>query len=205
MKNFPNGINYMQLLHWKNRDQFVVKNVGKKSNCQCKCWLTFYLQKVVEFFSIKSKNHKLAVINKLLVVNFFDNLLRKFVWKQLIPNLVSCSHAFVPEKMLELEIDRKCLNYNENLKFMPFGKSFHLYAIWELCHLGSYHLKAFLYVYFDAYKVTFDEKKPLKKISIKKLHPLSTNPPPPPPPPHAKLPWPKNETFWAYQRNIWIN
>ena len=21
---------------------------------------------------------------------------------------------------------------------MPFGKSFHFYAIWELCHLGSY-------------------------------------------------------------------
>ena len=75
------------------------------------------------------------------MVNFFDNLLRKFVWKQLIPNLVSCSHAFVPDKMLELEIDRKCLNYNENLKFMPFGKSFHLYAIWELCHLGSYPIE----------------------------------------------------------------
>ena len=37
-----------------------------------------------------------------------------------------------------LEIERKRLNYNENLKFMPFGKSFHFYAIWELCHLGSY-------------------------------------------------------------------
>ena len=42
--------------------------------------------------------------------------------------------------MLELEIDRKSLNYKENLKFMPFGKSFHLYAIWELCHLGSYQI-----------------------------------------------------------------
>ena len=40
--------------------------------------------------------------------------------------------------MIEIEIDRKRLNYNENLKFMPFGKSFHFYAIWELCHLGSY-------------------------------------------------------------------
>ena len=43
--------------------------------------------------------------------------------------------------MIEIEIDRKRLNYNENLKFMPFGKSFHFYAIWELCHLGSYHEK----------------------------------------------------------------
>ena len=24
---------------------------------------------------------------------------------------------------------------------MPFGKSFHFYAIWELCHLGSYQKK----------------------------------------------------------------
>ena len=49
----------------------------------------------------------------------------------------SRSHAFVPDKMLELEIDRNCLNYNENLKLMPFGKSFHLMplgknAIWEV-------------------------------------------------------------------------
>ena len=39
--------------------------------------------------------------------------------------------------MLELEIDRKRLNYNENSKFKPFGKSFHFmpfgnYAIWEV-------------------------------------------------------------------------
>ena len=44
----------------------------------------------------------------------------------------SCSHAFVPGKVLELDIDRKRLNYNANLKFMPFGKSFHFYAIWEV-------------------------------------------------------------------------
>ena len=53
----------------------------------------------------------------------------------------SCLHAFVPDKMIEIEIDRKHLNYNKNLKFMPFGKSFHFYAIWELCHLGSYRLQ----------------------------------------------------------------
>ena len=39
--------------------------------------------------------------------------------------------------MIEIEIDRNRLNYNENLKFMPFGKSFHFmpfgnYAIWEV-------------------------------------------------------------------------
>ena len=50
----------------------------------------------------------------------------------------SYSHAFVADKMLKLEIDRKRLNNNENLKFMPFEKNFRFYAIWELCHLGSY-------------------------------------------------------------------
>ena len=58
-------------------------------------------------------------------------------------NSKSCSHAFVPDKTIEIEIDRKRLNYNENLKFMPFGKSFRFYAIWELCHLGSYPLNLF--------------------------------------------------------------
>ena len=53
--------------------------------------------------------------------------------------------------MLELEIDRKCLNYNENFKFMPFGKKFILmpfgnYAIWEVTNLAFhdflyFHLK----------------------------------------------------------------
>ena len=42
--------------------------------------------------------------------------------------------------------------------------------------LWSIHLKAFLYVYFDAYKVTFDEKKTFEKnFEKKKFHPLSTN------------------------------
>ena len=49
-----------------------------------------------------------------------------------------CSHVFVFGKILELETERKRLTYNENLEFMPFGKSFFFYAIWELCHLGSY-------------------------------------------------------------------
>ena len=40
-------------------------------------------------------------------------------------NSKSCPHAFVPDKMLEIEIDRKRLIYIENLKFMPFVKSFH--------------------------------------------------------------------------------
>ena len=56
---------------------------------------------------------------------------------------MSCSHAFVPDKMLELEIDRKRLNYNENLKFMPFGKNstfmpFGNYAIWEVTVIMMY-------------------------------------------------------------------
>ena len=67
---------------------------------------------------------------------FSTNLLRNICLEAI--NSMSCSHAFIPDKMLELEIDRKRLNYNENLKFMPFGKKFHSYAIWELCHLGSY-------------------------------------------------------------------
>ena len=46
--------------------------------------------------------------------------------------------------MIEIEIDIKRLNNNENLKFMPFGKSFHFYAIWELYHLGSYPKFPFL-------------------------------------------------------------
>ena len=81
----------------------------------------------------------LAVINELLVVNFFTNLLRSICLEAISSK--SCPHAFVPAKMLVLEIDRKRLNYNENLKFMPFGKKIHFYAIWELCRLGSYRLK----------------------------------------------------------------
>ena len=42
--------------------------------------------------------------------------------------------------MLELKIDRKRLNYNENLKCMAFGKSFIFmpfgnYAIWEVTYI----------------------------------------------------------------------
>ena len=53
-------------------------------------------------------------------------------------NSKSDSHASVPDNMLKLVIDRKRLNYNENLKLMQFGKSFHFYAIRELGHLRSY-------------------------------------------------------------------
>ena len=63
------------------------------------------------------------------------NLLRNICLEAIISK--SCSHAFVPGKMLELEIDRKRFNHNENLKFMPFGKKFTFmpfgnYAIWEV-------------------------------------------------------------------------
>ena len=39
--------------------------------------------------------------------------------------------------MLELEIDRKRLNYNDNLKFMPFGifMPFGNSAIWEVTEI----------------------------------------------------------------------
>ena len=52
-------------------------------------------------------------------------------------NSKSWSHVFVPDKMLELEVDTKRLNYNDNSKFMPFGTSFIFmrfgnYAIWEV-------------------------------------------------------------------------
>ena len=69
---------------------------------------------------------------------FLTNLLRNICLEAI--NSKSCSHAFVPGEMLELEIDRKRSNYNENLKFMPFGNKNHFYTIWELCHLGSYPL-----------------------------------------------------------------
>ena len=66
---------------------------------------------------------------------FPTNLLLNICLKAI--NSKSCSHVFVPDKMLEFEIDRKRLNYNENLKCMPFGKSFIFmpfgnYDIWEV-------------------------------------------------------------------------
>ena len=109
-----------------------------KSKCQFKCWLTFYLEKVVEIY-IKSKKHKLAIINKLLLVNFF--------WQICCVNLFGSNYfqilftCFRYWQNVRIRIDRKRLNYNENLKFMPVGKNFHFYAIWELCHLGSYQFK----------------------------------------------------------------
>ena len=73
---------------------------------------------------------------------FSTNLLRNICLEAI--NSKSCSHAFVPGEMLELEIDRKRSNYNENLKFMSFGKKitfmpFGNYAIWEVTYLAYSH------------------------------------------------------------------
>ena len=62
---------------------------------------------------------------------------QRAVWKRAAINSKSCSHVFNPDKMLELEIHRKRLNYNGYLKCMPIGKSFifmpfGIYAIWEV-------------------------------------------------------------------------
>ena len=65
--------------------------------------------------------------------------------------------------MIELEIDGKRLNYNENLKFMPFGKSFHFYAIWELFHLGSYLLK---YLFETGLKLVFKSNERSEYIGL---------------------------------------
>ena len=63
------------------------------------------------------------------------NLSLKICWEAI--NSKSCSLVFVPDKMLELEVDTKRLNSNDNLEFMPFGKSFLFmpfrnYTIWEV-------------------------------------------------------------------------
>ena len=45
-----------------------------------------------------------------------------FVWKQIIPNLV---HMFsFLTKCYNSKLIKKTLNYNENLKFIPYGKGF---------------------------------------------------------------------------------
>ena len=62
-------------------------------------------------FFIKSQKQKIAVIDKLLVVNFLINFLLNFCLEATSSKYYS--HVFVPDKMLELENDRKRLNYHE--------------------------------------------------------------------------------------------
>ena len=68
--------------------------------------------------------------------------------------------------MSELEIDKKCLNYNENLKFITFGKSFFfmpfvIYDIWDVtkCFLSKKILQRF---------VTEDNRRGRQSIAITK-------------------------------------
>ena len=64
----------MQQVRWKNREQFFREQCEKISQIvNSNVYLKFYREKLVELF-IKSKKHKLAIINKLLVVNFLRKI-----------------------------------------------------------------------------------------------------------------------------------
>ena len=82
-------------------------------------------------FLIKLKIIRLRLLISFMWSIFPKNLLANICLKAINSN--SCSHIFVPDKMLQLENERKRLNYNESLNCMPFG-NFFLF----LCHLGSY-------------------------------------------------------------------
>ena len=73
MKGFPNGLVFMQQLHWKNQEQLFREQCEKisqvvNSNFDCDFFLKFF---------IKSEKHKLAVIDKriLLTISPFWTLL----------------------------------------------------------------------------------------------------------------------------------
>ena len=70
---------------------------------------------------------------------FPKNLLANIFLKAI--NSKSCSHVFVPDKVLELENERQRLNYNENLNCRPFGKNFIFMPFGKLPFLYSFSFR----------------------------------------------------------------